>query len=131
MDRNYLRILNKRSLQGYSWVDGRLNQTQVTSRPETIWPEVWSSMSKCPQKKAKQQWDIHEPKTQVARQKRKNHDILFDAVEELDGIIQNAKQKCEIPGEPAMPCVSRKRIPAARTQTQKVAVSSVDGEDLR
>ena len=52
------RTLNKRPHQGCSWVDGVLTITQVTSRPETIWPEVWSSMSNCAQKKAKQQWDI-------------------------------------------------------------------------
>ena len=40
------RILRKHAPQGYSWVDGRLTKTQVTSRPETIWPEVWPSMSK-------------------------------------------------------------------------------------
>ena len=55
------RIVNNRPLQGYWWVDGRLTETQVTSRPETICPEVWSSVSKCGQKKAKQQLDIDNP----------------------------------------------------------------------
>ena len=41
----------------YSWVDGRSTKTQVTSRPETIFSEVWSLMSKCVQKKSKQQWE--------------------------------------------------------------------------
>ena len=31
------RIPNKRPHQGYSWMDGTLTKTQVTSRPETIW----------------------------------------------------------------------------------------------
>ena len=52
------RILNKRPPQGYSWVGGRLTKTQVTSRPETNWPEVRSSLSKTVQKKAKQQRDV-------------------------------------------------------------------------
>ena len=38
--------------------DDRLTNTQVISRPETIWREVRSSVSKCAQQKAKQQWDI-------------------------------------------------------------------------
>ena len=46
--------LEKRPLQGYSWVVGRLTKPQVTSRPETLWPEVWSSLSNCARKKAKQ-----------------------------------------------------------------------------
>ena len=48
------RILNQRPPQGCSWVDGRLIKTQVVSRPETIWPQVWSSMSKCAQKKVEE-----------------------------------------------------------------------------
>ena len=39
-------------------MDGGLTKTQVTSRPETTWTEVWSSLSKCAQMKAKQQKDI-------------------------------------------------------------------------
>ena len=39
-------------------VDVRLTITQVTSTQETTWPEVWSSMSKGGQKRAKQQWDM-------------------------------------------------------------------------
>ena len=49
------RIPNKRPVKGYLWVDSRLTKTQVTSRPETTWQEVWSSMSTCDQKKALQQ----------------------------------------------------------------------------
>ena len=33
-------------------------ETQVTSRPETIWTEAWLSMSKCVRKKVKQQCEI-------------------------------------------------------------------------
>ena len=64
------RILNNRPHPGYSWVDSRMTNAHVTSRPETIWPEVWSSVSKIAQKQAKQKWDIEEPRIQAARQKR-------------------------------------------------------------
>ena len=47
------RILNKRPHQGYSWVDGRLTKTPVTSRPQAIWPDVWLSVPKCAQNKAR------------------------------------------------------------------------------
>ena len=38
------------------------SKTDVSSRPETIWPEVWLSMSKCAQRKAKQQRDVEKNK---------------------------------------------------------------------
>ena len=41
--------LQHTSTQGYSWVD---DKTPVTSRPEAIWREMWSSMSTRSQKKA-------------------------------------------------------------------------------
>ena len=79
------RILNKRPHQGHPWVDGRLTKTQVTSRPEMIWPDVWSSMSKCAQKKAMHHWDMDKSKIQIACHKKKVHDILPD---EIDVIVQ-------------------------------------------
>ena len=47
----------------------------------------------------------------------------------FDAIVQKARNKLEIPVAPAVPCVTRKRIPAIKTQTQKVAVSEVGGRD--
>ena len=70
---------------------------------------------------------LKEPKIQGARQTRNIHDIPPDEVEEFDAIIQNGRTKLEIPAEPAMPCFTRKRIPTAKTQTQKVAVSKLCG----
>ena len=63
------RILNWRPFQSNSWVDGRLNKTQVTSRPGTSWPEVWSSVSECAQKKARQQsvWKKRNTRVHVRR----------------------------------------------------------------
>ena len=41
-----------------------------------------------------------------------------DEVEEFDAIFRNARKKLEIPVAPAMPWVTRLRIPTAKTQTQ-------------
>ena len=61
------RILTMRPLQGYSWVDGRLTKTEVTSRPESIWLEVWPSMSKCAQKESKAAMATCTPEEENAR----------------------------------------------------------------
>ena len=42
-----------------------------------------------------------------------------------NAILQNARQKMEIPVETEMPCVTRIRIPTGKSQ--KVAVLKVDG----
>ena len=41
---SWIRFVKKRPPQGRSWVDVRLTNTQVTSRPATLWSEVSSSM---------------------------------------------------------------------------------------
>ena len=121
------RILNKGPPQGDSWVDGRLTKTQVTSRPEMIGPEVWSSMSKCAQKKAKQQRDIEKPKIQASRPTRKIHDSPPDDVEQINAIIQSAKKEAGDSSGTSKPCDTQVRIPTAKTPTKEVAVSKEGG----
>ena len=84
-----------------------------------MWPEVWSSMSKCAQTTAKHQWEMDRTEIQAARQKKEIDDI-FQAV-------RKARKKFDIPVEPAMPCFNQLRIPSAKAPTQRVAVSK-EGE---
>ena len=39
-------LLNKDPSEGHMWVQGRLTKEEVTARPEYIWPEEWSRLSK-------------------------------------------------------------------------------------
>ena len=39
-------VLKKPSPDGHLWARERLTNIQTTSRPDNIWPEVWSKMSK-------------------------------------------------------------------------------------
>ena len=45
----------------------RLTKIQATTRPDYLWPETWSGMSKAAQKKKKQQWATEKPKLDNAR----------------------------------------------------------------
>ena len=45
---------------GYSYIEGRLTRTQVTTRPGNIWPEIWRSMSKKMKQQAISAWEIEE-----------------------------------------------------------------------
>ena len=49
------------------WAGARLTKVQTTSRPDDIWPEVRSNMSKQSPREAGQQWDTENPKVDAAR----------------------------------------------------------------
>ena len=76
-------------------MDRRLTRTQVRSRPETIWPEVWSSIPKCAQKTAKKLEYGKTSNLHAANQRKKVHDILPDEAEEFDAIVQHARKKLD------------------------------------
>ena len=88
----------------WSWV--RLTKNQVTTRPDHLWPEMWSSMSQAAQRKEKQQWAIDKPKIDNAR---KLKGIYFTDPDdgEFKATVNNARRKLEIPMEAAMPCELR------------------------
>ena len=50
-------------------VGGR-QKNHATSRPDHLWPEIWSGMSKTAQRKEKQEWAIEKPKLDNARKLR-------------------------------------------------------------
>ena len=48
----------------------RLTRKQTTSRPDSLWPEIWNDMSEASTRKAKQKWSIEKPKLVNARKLR-------------------------------------------------------------
>ena len=42
-------ILNEKPLKGYLWSGGRLAKIHATTRPDYLWPEIWSGMSEAAQ----------------------------------------------------------------------------------
>ena len=61
--------MNKRP-DGYTWSGDRLTRKQTTSRPDTLWLEVWKDMSDASKRKEKQKWAIEKPKLDNARRLR-------------------------------------------------------------
>ena len=80
-----------------------LTKKQVTTRPEHIWPEHWSSMSKGSQRGAKEAWGEEQPHKWTLQQKREEPIVPVDD-QELDDIMKNARRKLETRSESAMPC---------------------------
>ena len=44
------------------WSGEQLSKIQATTRPDYLWPEIWSGMSKAAQKMEEQEWAVEEPK---------------------------------------------------------------------
>ena len=55
-------FLDEKPLDGYTWSGRRLTRKQTTSRPDTLWPEVWKDMSEASKRREKQKWAIEAPK---------------------------------------------------------------------
>ena len=61
-------LLKERPPEAYTLSGRRLTRKQKTSRPDDVWPGMWTHMSDAAKKKAKQRWTIE--KSKVARQLR-------------------------------------------------------------
>ena len=76
---------------------------QATTRPENLWPNVWSGMGIAAQKREKYEWANEKPKLDHARNLRGIY--LIDPEDgEHKETIKKARRKLEVPMEAAMPC---------------------------
>ena len=76
---------------------------QTTSRPDTLWPEIWKHMSDASKRKEKQKWAIEKPRLENAIRLRGIYFIELDD-EEFKRTMKNARRKLEVPMPAAMPC---------------------------
>ena len=116
---NYRRLLERCQIRGqvlqgsrywmknhrmdFHGLGGRLTRKQTTSKPDSLWPEIWKDMSEASKRREKQKWAIEKPKLDSAGKLR---GIYFcdPADEEFKDIIKNAHRKMEVPMPAAMPC---------------------------
>ena len=78
---------------------------QATSRPEHIWPEVWSNASNNSRQKEKPHAATEKSKPDKSRQLRGIVYVGFNDMEFTD-TMKNARKKLEVQMESAMPCKS-------------------------
>ena len=55
------------------WSGERLTKVQTTTRPDHVWPEVWSKIGKAAQNREEQEWKNEEPKLDNDRRLRGIH----------------------------------------------------------
>ena len=94
-------LSNEHPPKGYMWSGVRL--TKIQARPDYLWLEIWSVMSKAAQKKEKREWATEKPELDNARRLR---GIYF--IDPEDGECKKShekrREKLEIPMEAAMLC---------------------------
>ena len=99
-------LLEEKPPDGFLWSGERLTRKQLTSRPDHLWPELWTKLGRNAQLKERQNWSHEKPKLDNARLRG----IYFIDPEdkEFKETIKSARRKLETPMAPAMPCKTSK-----------------------
>ena len=87
-----------------------LTNSQATSRPDHLWPEMWSGMSEAVQGREKQQWASEKPKLDNACKSRG-----IDFIDPVDIEFKESNKCAEKVGIPKwnQPCLVRSRTTSA------------------
>ena len=124
-------MLDEKPSDGYTW-SGERNQT--TSRPDSVWPEIWKEMSEVSKQREKQKWAVEKPKLDNARRLRGIY-FIDPADAGLKETTKHARRKSEVPMPAAMLCKIRRqkykgicRTPDTR-KTKYACIDEAD-EDL-
>ena len=96
-------LLEEKPPDGYMWSGERLTKRQATSRPDYLWPELWTKLGRNAQLKEKQKWSNEKLHLDNARKLRRIY-FIDPEDKEFKETIKYARKKLETPMAPAMPC---------------------------
>ena len=107
--------LEEKPPDGKMWSGERLTKRQATSRPDRLWPELWTKLGRNAKLRENQKWSIEKPKLDNARRLR---GICFIDTEdkEFKETIRNARKQLETPMAPAVPCKTSKKSKHGKTR---------------
>ena len=108
-------LLDEKLPDGFLWSGVRLTRKQLTSRPDYLWPELWTKLRRNTWLKEKQKWSNEKPKLDNANRLRGIYFIDFEE-KEFKETIRNARKKLETPMAPAMPCKTSKKSKNGETR---------------
>ena len=97
-------LLEEKPPDGCMWSGGRLTKRQATSRPDHLWPELWTKLGRNAKLREMQKWSIEKPKFDNARRLRGIY-FIDPEDKEFKETIRNAWKKLETPMAP--PCLAR------------------------
>ena len=77
---------------GMKWAAGRLTRIQATTRPDSIWPEIWTSLSKKNKQIEIDKWSKENAEGEEARRKQGISKVEEEETDEFCKILAKAKQ---------------------------------------
>ena len=89
-------LLDEKAPDGYTWSGGRLTRKQLTSRPDHLWPELWTKLGRNAKLKERQKWSHEKPQLDNARKLRGIY-FIDPEDKEFNETIKNAREKLETP----------------------------------
>ena len=96
-------LLEEKPPDRYMWSGERLTKRQATSRPDYLWPELWTKLGRNAKLKEKQKWSNEKTKLDNARRLPRIY-FIDPEDKEFKETIKNLRKKLETPVAPAMPC---------------------------
>ena len=70
-------LSEEKAPDGFLWSGRGLTRKQLTSRPDHLWPELWTKLGRNAQLKERQKWSHEKPKLDNARKLRGIYFIDF------------------------------------------------------
>ena len=100
---SYYLLLEEEAPDGFVWSGVKLTREQLTSRPDHLWPELWTSMGKHAKLKEKEKWSNEKIHLENARKLRGIY-FIDPEDEEFKETIKNARKKLEASVVSVVPC---------------------------
>ena len=119
-------LLKEKPPKGYMWSGERLTEVPTTTRPDHVWPEVWTQIGKSRSESRKQEWAKEKPKRDNACKLKGILRYWSRWQRTFRNSQKNARRKLEIPMAPAMPC---KKM--AHTSITKVMQSNGNEKEFK
>ena len=95
-------LLQGKPPDGYMSSGWRLTRKQLTSRPDYLWPELWTKLGRNAKLKERQKWSHEKPQLDNARRLPGIY-FIYPEDKEFKETIKNAHKKLETSVAPAMP----------------------------
>ena len=104
---------------------GRETRKKKTTRPDSLWPEMWRGLSEKEKQKAIDDWENEKGPLQDARQKRGVYEVLPEDEEHFLHILSEAKKNHSIPEAPSMPTISMSLIAMRMKDSKQEFVQAI------
>ena len=110
-------LLEEKPPDGCMWSGERLTRKQLTSKPNHLWPELWTKWRRNAKLREKQKCSLEKPMLDNERRLRRIY-FVDPEDKEFKETVRNARKKLETPVAPTMPCKTRKKSTKGETRNK-------------